>query len=299
MSEVRPPVDEWPPPPDRDRAHQAALRSGWPVLLGVLLILAGSVAFVWAYVDDADTQWLGISLGVAMTGFGLALGYWGRSLIGDSPGVDRYPVPFEEEPAATEASDDLREDLKPVTRRRFLLGTLIGAAAVFAASQIVLAGSLGPRPRRSRFTTAWREGMRLVTPDGTPIDNEALRVGAFVVAFPEGHTDAADSQVVLLRLGEAFVPQPGREDWSPDGYVAYSRLCTHAGCAVAQYEDEARVLLCPCHQSAFDVLQGARPVSGPAARPLPQLPLAVDGQGFLVARADFDEPVGAGVWDQP
>jgi ubiquinol-cytochrome c reductase iron-sulfur subunit len=88
-----------------------------------------------------------------------------------------------------------------------------------------------------------------------------------------------------------------RETWSPEGFVAYSRLCTHVGCAVSQYLDEANVLACPCHQSTFDLLDGARPVSGPAGRPLPQLPLAIDSEGYLVAQSDFTEPVGPGFWD--
>lgn len=280
-------------------AYQTSRRSGWPVLLGALSIIAGSVAFVWAYVTDADTQWLGGALGLAMTGLGLALAYWGRSLIGDRPAVGRYPVPFEDEKPVEELAQGLSEDLRPVTRRGFLLAALIGGGVVFGISQIVLAGSLGPRPRRSYFTTAWTAGARLVTVDGSPLGRDSLRVGSFVVAFPEGHTDAADSQVMLVRLGEAFRPEPGREDWSPEGYVAYSRVCTHAGCSVAQYEDERRLLLCPCHQSAFDILHGARPMSGPAARPLPQLPLAIDAQGGLVAQSDFQEPVGPGFWDLP
>ena len=126
-----------------------------------------------------------------------------------------------------------------------------------------------------------------MTIDGVPITRDALAGGGVIVAFPEGHTDAADSQVALLHL-VGIAPLPGRETWSPDGFFAYSRVCTHAGCAVAQYEDEAQKLLCPCHQSTFDLRDGCRPVAGPAARPLPQLPLAIDANGYLVAQRDFD-----------
>ena len=184
-----------------------------------------------------------------------------------------------------------------VTRRGFLTKLLIGGAAVFGLSQLALVASLGPRPRSSFYEGAWRTGSRLVTFDGRPVTRDALAGGGFLVAFPEGHTDSANSQVVLLRLPtDRFTPQPGRESWSPEGFVAYSRVCTHAGCAVAQYEDEAQVLLCPCHQSTFDVLHGATPIGGPAARALPQLPLAIDPAGDLVAQSDFTEPVGPKSW---
>ena len=148
------------------------------------------------------------------------------------------------------------------------------------------------------FHTKWTPGAQLVTFDGRPITRDVLAGGGFMVAFPQGHTDAADSQVVLLHLNsELFTRQPGRESWSPEGFVAYSRVCTHAGCAVAQYEDEDHVLLCPCHQSTFDVLHGARPVSGPAGRPLPQLPLMIDAAGNLRAQRDFDQAIGPGFWN--
>jgi ubiquinol-cytochrome c reductase iron-sulfur subunit len=93
-------------------------------------------------------------------------------------------------------------------------------------------------------------------------------------------------------------PRPGRENWAIDGVVAYSKLCTHTGCPVGLYQAEAGLLLCPCHQSTFDVLDGARPVFGPAARALPQLPLGRNDRGELVALGDFSSPVGAEFWDR-
>ena len=108
-----------------------------------------------------------------------------------------------------------------------------------------------------------------MTTEGLPVTREALAGGGILVAFPEGHTDAADSQVALLHLVGDRLAQPGRESWSPEGFVAYSRVCTHAGCAVAQYEDEAQRLLCPCHQSTFDLLNGASPSAAPPAARCP------------------------------
>jgi ubiquinol-cytochrome c reductase iron-sulfur subunit len=191
--------------------------------------------------------------------------------------------------------DELARSVTVFTRRKFLTTLLVGAAAVLGLSQLALAATLGPRSRGLR-STAWRPGARLVTIDGRPITRDALSGGGMLVAFPEGHTEAADSQVALLHLPD-IAAQPGRESWSPEGFFAYSRVCTHAGCAVSQYEDETVALLCPCHQSTFDLRDGCRPVAGPAARPLPQLPLAIDAGGFLVAQRDFDQPIGPGFWN--
>jgi ubiquinol-cytochrome c reductase iron-sulfur subunit len=93
-----------------------------------------------------------------------------------------------------------------------------------------------------------------------------------------------------------IVPLPGRETWTPDGYVVYSKICTHAGCPVGLYQRETQQLLCPCHQSSFDVLHHAKPVFGPAAAPLPQLPIELGADGFLRATGDFSEPVGPSFW---
>jgi ubiquinol-cytochrome c reductase iron-sulfur subunit len=106
--------------------------------------------------------------------------------------------------------------------------------------------------------------------------------------WPEGHRASADAPTLLIRVDEREL----------EGILAYSKLCTHTGCPVGLYQEEEKLLLCPCHQSTFDVLDGARPVFGPAARPLPQLPLDVDDEGYIIATGDFDGPVGGGFWDR-
>jgi ubiquinol-cytochrome c reductase iron-sulfur subunit len=119
-----------------------------------------------------------------------------------------------------------------------------------------------------------------------------------VTVFPEGYTTAEDSQAILVRVEPEELRLPtGREGWAPQGNVCYSKICTHAGCPVGLYSKDLQQLQCPCHQSAFDVLNGAEPVFGPAPRPLPQLDVYADDQGFLRARSDFDEPVGPGFWN--
>jgi ubiquinol-cytochrome c reductase iron-sulfur subunit len=178
-----------------------------------------------------------------------------------------------------------------------MLGAALAALGVVLLFPI---RSLGPSPGRSLLRTAWRRGSRVVTPEGEPVAAEALPVGGVLTVFPEGHTDAADSQAILIRVDPAaLTPPPGRQGWAPGGNLAYSKICTHAGCPVGLYEDRTGQLFCPCHQSAFDVLGGARPIAGPATRSLPQLPLAIDDEGYLQAGGDFSEPVGPATWDVP
>jgi ubiquinol-cytochrome c reductase iron-sulfur subunit len=119
-----------------------------------------------------------------------------------------------------------------------------------------------------------------------------------VTVFPEGHEDAADSQTLLIRLPDD-VTAPGPSDWSVSGVVAFSKICTHAGCPVGLYQAETQELFCPCHQSTFSVPEGAKPTFGPATRPLPQLPIGVDEAGFIISLSDYTEPVGPGFWNRP
>jgi ubiquinol-cytochrome c reductase iron-sulfur subunit len=161
--------------------------------------------------------------------------------------------------------------------------------------------SLGPRPGKDLKSTPYAEGgLRVVTEDGVPVGPKDLPVDGVVTVWPEGHTDAADAPTLLIhtRSDQGFKSRRGREDWTVAGIVAYSKLCTHVGCPVGLYQAESGLLLCPCHQSTFNVLDGARPIFGPAARSLPQLPLGVDGEGYLIARGDFSDPVGPGFWDR-
>ncbi len=175
-----------------------------------------------------------------------------------------------------------------------LAGGALGVAAVFPIN------SLGPHPKDTLARTRWGKGSRLVTSDGRLVRLGDLEVDGVLTVFPEGATDDADSQVILINVGDA--PQKvrrGRDGWSVQGYVAFSKVCTHAGCPVGLYRSTSHQLLCPCHQSTFDVLDGCRPVFGPAARSLPQLPLEVGQDGYLTSQHDFTEPVGPGYWNRP
>ena len=292
---VRPP--EGPPEPGTPAPPSGP--PTWPATLGLVITIAASIGFAWSFIAGAGNGWTGGFLAAALLGLGLALAWWGRDLAGDEVVTAPYPVPHEDPEGRDELATALEQDAGVLTRRRFLFRLLVAGGAVFAVSQVVLLGSLGPRPRKSLRTTAWTPGARLVDSEGVPVTRGALAAGGTLVAFPEDHVGSADSQVALFHFVNGdFKPRPGRESWSPESFVAYSRVCTHVGCVVAQYEDEAQRLVCPCHQSSFDLLDGARVVFGPAGRPLPQLPLAIDTQGYLVAQRDFTEPVGPGFWDE-
>jgi ubiquinol-cytochrome c reductase iron-sulfur subunit len=196
-------------------------------------------------------------------------------------------------------SDDGPAPDAPQVTRRTLLVRLLGLAGVALGGGVAVpALSLGPRPGQSLFKTAWTAGARLVDGDGNPLRAADIALEQVVTVFPEGHEGSADSQTLLVKVDPAALSLPaGRENWTPDGLVAYSKICTHAGCPVGLYRAESHELLCPCHQSTFDVLNGAEPTFGPAARPLPQLPLAIDAQGFVIAQDDYDEPVGPSFWN--
>jgi ubiquinol-cytochrome c reductase iron-sulfur subunit len=191
-----------------------------------------------------------------------------------------------------------------IQRRKFLGGLLGGSMAIVGAASIwPLLRSLGPLPKGTLFHTDWRTGTYAVDQSGRRIHKNDLAVGSIVTVFPEGkqNTDngqAVDQTVIIRISNENYTTQKGRETWGPHGYVAYSKLCTHLGCPVGLYEQQLQLLVCPCHQSMFDVTNGAIPNFGPAPRALPQLPLYIDQNGYLRAQSDFHEPVGPGFWER-
>ena len=186
---------------------------------------------------------------------------------------------------------DLAE-VPPLGRRPLLRRLLIGASAVFGLSLLAPVTTLGPSPGGAFRRTAWARGVRLVTTDGRLVRPDDLAVGAVSTVWPEEHIDEERASTVLIRLYQQPRPPTNLEWVVADTIVAYSKVCTHAGCPVALYRQREDVLFCPCHQSTFEVDRGAVPTFGPAARALPQLPLGVDGEGYLVALSDFAEPVG-------
>ena len=276
--------------------------------IGLLLIL-GLICFLGfgvAYWQDATFWVYGTLLGAGLVFLGAAFIAWGKYLLPKGPFVEeRHVLASSEQERSAFAAALMERGVAPIKRRKALgalLGGTLGAFSIVALFPLVR--SLGPLPGDSLATTNWKKGIRLVDINGNFIHVDQLVVGSFATVFPEGLqlTDEGQAldQTFLIRVDtEAFTTIKGRENWTPQGYVAYSKLCTHLGCPVGLYEQQLEVLVCPCHQSMFNVREGAMPTFGPAPRPLPQLPLAVDSDGHLIAAAGYNEPVGPGYWERP
>jgi ubiquinol-cytochrome c reductase iron-sulfur subunit len=263
--------------------------------------IAAALALAIVYWQGGQVQAEGVLLCVALGGIGVGLVLWAKHFMpGDEVAEDRHPMPSSEEEVAAFA-ESFEVGGTSLRSRRMLVAMGGGACAALGLALLFPVRSLGPRPGRGLKRTPYAGGgKRVVREDGSPVRPADLARGGTITVWPEGHTDAADAPTLLIRLraGQRNNPRPGRADWIVDDVIAYSKLCTHVGCPVGLYQSSLALLLCPCHQSTFEVLDGARPVFGPAARALPQLPLALDGEGFIVATGDFSGPVGPGFWDR-
>ena len=209
--------------------------------------------------------------------------------------IARYPDVTAVEPRVepgTGDDDAPLSDVAPVEgRRTFLSRAVLAAAAFLGVGLLAPITSLGPAPGNTLRRTKWAKGVRLVTSDGQPVRPVDVASGGISTIWPEGAIADERSAVVLIRLRQP-AQAPTRLDWVVDDLIAYSKVCTHAGCPVALYRERDNALFCPCHQSTFAAAQAAQPTFGPAARALPQLPLGTDSAGYLVALGDFPEQVG-------
>jgi ubiquinol-cytochrome c reductase iron-sulfur subunit len=270
------------------------------VQLSLALSAAASLALTGVYWAGGQPQVEGGLLFLSLGGLALGLIVWAKVFMPRGPFVEaRTPSgSSSSDREAVAADSEAPDDVLP--RRAFFGRLFAGALTALGLAAVFPIRSLGSKPGRSLFETSWSTGARLVTRDGVAVRASDLEVGGVVTVFPEGHVDVADSQTLLVRVEEGEMEIPaGREDWSPGGNVAYSKICTHAGCPVGLFDQDLNQLICPCHQSAFQVLRAAEPISGPATRALPQLPLDVDAEGYLIARSDYEEPVGPGFWNRP
>ena len=304
---------------DIDRA--AAKRSERQVLFLFTVSVVGTIASLWAYFAlpldgtigrvQISTLVLGAGLGLGMLGIGLAAIHWSKTLMSNVERIDeRHPMRSDDATRAT-AVQMLKDGAADsnIARRPLLKGAVVGALALAPLPFIVpLVGNLGGDWNVGAFKhTAWRAGRRLaIDPTDIPIKASDVTIGSIFSVIPQGLSEEphyleekAKSVVILLRLDPRDLIEPeDKEDWSYNGIVAYSKICTHVGCPVALYEQQTHHLLCPCHQSTFDVTDQCKVVFGPAKRPLPQLPITVDDEGYLIARSDFTEPVGPSFWER-
>ncbi len=255
-----------------------------------------SLALVIVYILGGQPQVEGLLLTLALGGLGAGIVVWAVKLL-DAPVLieERHPLASPDEVRAEAVG---AADIESITRRRFLVRLVVGAGAALVAALGIPTLSLGPGPARALFETPWRSGVRIVDEDGNAIRPSDLALGSVRTVFPEESVGSADAVTLLVKVRPSELQMSEeRRGWAPEGCIGYSKICTHAGCPVGLYRAEDNALLCPCHQSEFDVLRGAVPVSGPAARPLPQLLMGVDADGYLVALGDFPEPVGPSFWN--
>jgi ubiquinol-cytochrome c reductase iron-sulfur subunit len=265
-------------------------------VIAAAFVIAGiaGVALLGVYLAGGQTQLEAILLGICLGGIGLGITAWSHWLLPGNERIEgRHPLAS---PADQSPGPD--DETASITRRSFLMRTLAAAFAGLGAALAVPVLSLGPAPGRTLFETPWKAGTRVVGIDGLPVRIDDLPLDGVLTVFPEGAVGSADGQTLLIRVADGLLQlPPERMAWAPQGCVAYSKLCTHAGCPVGLYRAAEHKLICPCHQSTFDVLAGATPTFGPAARPLPQLPIQLAEDGTFVALGDFPEPVGPSFWD--
>jgi ubiquinol-cytochrome c reductase iron-sulfur subunit len=264
----------------------------------VVAILAAFGLFV-VYLRGGQTQLEGALLFLTLGGIGVGLLVWAKRLmpqiVDETQSRHHAPVAEREQEEAAETVMGGVDELK---RRTFLSRLLVGAAGALGLAALFPIRSLGEVPGDTPFFTKWKRGSRLVDIEGNVVTTETLKVDSFTTVFPEGSVGSADSQAVLIKVEPDLLQLPAdRAEGAPEGLVCYSKVCTHAGCPLGLYLAADHELRCPCHQSTFDVLNGAEPVYGPAPRPLPQLLIEADDDGTLRAKGDFTEPVGPAFWN--
>jgi ubiquinol-cytochrome c reductase iron-sulfur subunit len=304
--------------------ERAARKAERQVATLFTLSIIGTLVFIVAYfaIDHGTTVFvpgiglgnlqnivLGVSLAVSLFMIGAGAVHWAKTLMPDEEVVEeRHPLRSSDEDR-TAAVDTILGggDSAQLGRRPLIKYTLGGALALFAIPLVVpVVGGLGPLPGNALSTTFWKKGMRLVRdPELTPIKATDVTIGSVFHVMPEGidkseHVleEKGKAAVLLMRLDPDDILVAKERDWGHDGIVAYSKICTHVGCPVGLYEQQTHHLLCPCHQSTFDVTQDCKVIFGPAGRPLPQLKITVDDQGYLVADAPFREAVGPSFWER-
>jgi ubiquinol-cytochrome c reductase iron-sulfur subunit len=301
-------------PADPDDLAGAGRAEKIVAALFILAMLAG-IGFIAAYIglpangEDSvlrSNLALGISMAVTFLALGVGAVIWVRRLMPDVELTEARKPLASSEADRKAFAETFREgaEASQFVKRPILRRTLIAATLPLVAAPIVLLRDLGPLPGTTLRHTVWRKGLRLVISDtGRPIKPADFdSPGGMITVIPEGfqHNDDAlvKATVIIIKFEPGEIKFPTNKKWVVDNIVAYSKICTHVGCPVALYEQTTHHILCPCHQSTFDAPRGAQVLFGPANRPLPQLPMGVNSEGYLVALSDFKVPVGPSFWER-
>jgi ubiquinol-cytochrome c reductase iron-sulfur subunit len=282
------------------------------VLLIVSYIFVPDDVFIFIPVmGNQNAHQLGLGLGMAISLFFIGMGaiHWAKTLMPDTEVVAQrheFRSPDSDRKEFVEAVKSGVGD-SGLGRRSLIKRSLGAALGLSALSPLLLLRDLGPLPGKELEKTTWKSGTYLVTdPGNRRIKASDLEVGAVAQVLPEIEdpedrklSDIGKDAVLLIRLRpQEFNLEADKLAMTHDGIIAFSKICSHMGCAVALYEQQTKHLLCPCHQSTFDVTRGAKVIFGPSARPLPQLDITIDQEGYLVARQPFSEPVGPSFWER-
>jgi ubiquinol-cytochrome c reductase iron-sulfur subunit len=262
-----------------------------------------------------NTLLLGVGIALGLFGIGFGAVHWAKTLMPDNEVSEARHQTRGSEETRARAIEIIRlaNEESGFSRRKLIRRSLYGALALFPLPAVVLFKDMttDADPAGLLKETMWREGIRLARdPSGTPIKASEITLGSVYHVIPEGlvhegegHEEGmleakAKAAVLLVRLDPSEILNEKQRDWGYQGIVAYSKICTHVGCPVALYEQHTHHLLCPCHQSTFDLANDCKVIFGPASRALPQLPITVDAEGYLVAKSDFLEPVGPAFWER-
>ena len=312
------------PAAEKRAERQVATLFGLSALFAVLFCVA---YFALKVGDDptvfldmgASTVALGTTIGLCMLCIGAGLIQWSRKLMSDHEIVEyRHPASSsEEERAEAVAAFQVGVEDSGIARRPLVRNSLLGALAFLGLPAIVALRDLGPLPGDKLAHTVWKKGMRVVQDvDGARIRPQDMQIGQLVNAEPEVFFEddsegeplfegaelqaaKAKAAVILVRMHpDDIKASKDRENWGVEGILCFSKICTHVGCPISLWEQQTHHLLCPCHQSTFDLADNGKVVFGPAGRHLPQLPIEVDDEGYLIARSDFTEPVGPSYWER-
>lgn len=271
--------------------------------------LLTTIFWPWEFKSDEGlnflfTPLLGICMTLGLGGLGIAIIGYAKWLLPDEESVqERHDGPSDEvDRISTGATIMEMAEATELPRRKLIKRTLGLSVLGVGALTIAPLGGLIKKPGRALYTTPWKAGSRLLREDGTPVKPADIKPGGLETVYPDvPHAVLrSDAPTLLIRLRpDADVKvRKGREDFHHGDYYAYSKVCTHAGCPVGLFEQQTNRLLCPCHQSQFEVLDGCRPVFGPASRSLPQLHIDVDDEGYFIAKGDYSEPVGPAFWER-
>ncbi|MFD0025083.1 Rieske 2Fe-2S domain-containing protein [Streptomyces sp. NPDC058382] len=252
---------------------------------------------------------LGLTLGVALFTIGAGAVHWARTLMSDVEVADeRHPIAAEPEVRAKVLADFAAGAEESVLgRRKLIRNTMFGALALVPLAGVVLLRDLGPLPEKKLRSTLWAKGKQLINMNtNEPLRPEDVAVGSLTFAMPEGleedahdfQTQIAKAALMIIRIEPSNIKDKREREWAHEGIVAFSKICTHVGCPISLYEQQTHHVLCPCHQSTFDLSDGARVIFGPAGHALPQLRIGVNSEGNLEALGDFEEPVGPAFWER-